>query len=388
MRFIHTSKNRVAELTAFTDTTGWENVLVVIKATFSIPENGKMPQPLPPQALAMKDDFYGEPGLSAPAYENDFASHKARCDVLFKAQAHAPQGRPTQHMDVAVQVGSMAKALHVVGNRRWEKDVWLVRHSDPEAFTSMPLHYGRAFGGSVRYTEDDITLFDTCAANPVGSGYSKHTAYATVHGMALPNLEVSGRPLRHPDDVYPVVALSPVARNFYPRYTFAGTYDQRWRDEKAPFLPEDFDARYFQSAPDDQQIPYPMGGEEVRLINMMPGREDVQFSLPPLRGVLVRVLDQHLHIREVEAMPDTLYFEPDEARFSVVWRTSLKLGHKGLHEVRFAVAGDICPVWWEAITAGEVGCLGCDMFCADNVPQACPHKEGFPAQRPAEKEGA
>lgn len=386
MRFIHASKTYVSELTSFTDTAGWENVLVVSKGTFSIPENGKTPQPLSPQALAMKDDFYGEPGLSAPAYENDFASRKARCDVLFKAQAHAPQGRPVKHLDVAVQVGTMAKAIHVVGNRRWEKDVLLVRHSEPEAFTTMPLHYGRAFGGSVTYTEDGKTLYDTYAANPVGVGYSKHTAFATLHGMALPNLEMSGRPLRRSDETYPAVALSPVARNFYPRYTFAGTYDQRWKDETAPFLPADFDARFFQCAPDDQQIAYPVGGEEVRLVNMMPGRVDVQFNLPPLGGMVVRVLDQNLQVTEIEAMPDILYFEPDEARFSVVWRAGMRLGHKGLHGVRMAVSGDICPMWWEAAMTGEAGCSGCGIFSADNVPQGCPHKEGFPAQRSAERE--
>ena len=39
-----------------------------------------------------------------------------------------------------------------------------------------------------------------------------------------------------------------------PRLTYAGTYDQTWIDDVFPFLPADFDVRYYQAAPEDQQI--------------------------------------------------------------------------------------------------------------------------------------
>ncbi|MCK7582586.1 MAG: DUF2169 domain-containing protein [Chromatiales bacterium] len=44
--------------------------------------------------LVMADTFTGEPGLSAPVYEVDFAPRKHRCDVLLVGSAHAPGGRP------------------------------------------------------------------------------------------------------------------------------------------------------------------------------------------------------------------------------------------------------------------------------------------------------
>lgn len=382
MRFVHADHLIAAEVTAFTDKTGWEHVLVVMKATFSIPEDGGTPQPLPPQPLAMKDDFDGDPGLSAPMYENDFASRKELCDVLFRAHAHAPDGKPVKSLNVAVQVGQMTKAIHVVGNRTWEKDLLLIRHSEPEPFKTMPLHYGRAFGGCAPYEEDGEMRQEGYLPNPVGTGFSKRKEYAVLHGMALPNLEVPGQPLTRPDTEYPAVALSPTARNFYPRYTYAGTYDERWKNEIAPFLPADFDERYFQCAPEDQQIPYPCGGEDVCLVNVVPNRPEVRFRLPELGGRMVRVLGQDLQVTELVAMPDTLFFEPDEDRFSVVWRASLRLGHKGLHEVRMAVAGNICSDWWDAAKSGEVGCAGCEAFSETSPPAGCPHREGFPAQRP------
>ena len=36
--------------------------------------------------------------------------------------------------------------------------------------------------------------------------------------------------------------------------SYAGTYDQNWLDNVFPFLPADFDERYYQAAPEDQQI--------------------------------------------------------------------------------------------------------------------------------------
>ena len=45
------------------------------------------------------------------------------------------------------------------------------------------------------------------------------------------------------------MAFGPVGRSWQPRIRWAGTYDQKWMDEKFPFLPEDFDERYYQCRP-------------------------------------------------------------------------------------------------------------------------------------------
>jgi len=64
-----------------------------------------------------------------------------------------------------------------------------------------------------------------------------------------------------------------------PRFNSAGTYDQRWEEQRAPYLPDDFDERFYQSAPEDQQIPYLQGRERVVLVNLSP-QELVMFTLP------------------------------------------------------------------------------------------------------------
>jgi hypothetical protein len=62
---------------------GRELLVVAVKGTFVIPQNGKEPIRAAEQVpLFEADIFTGEPGFSAPLYESDYAPHKPRCDVL------------------------------------------------------------------------------------------------------------------------------------------------------------------------------------------------------------------------------------------------------------------------------------------------------------------
>ena len=63
---------------------------------------------------------------------------------------------------------------------------------------------------------------------------------------------------------------------------------------------------------------YPCGGEQVVLRNMMLGRADVRFALPKLDGMQVRALRNDYSSETLAAVVDTLYFEPEEQRFSAV----------------------------------------------------------------------
>ena len=382
MRFVNMLLHTAAQPTSFFSKEGGEHLLVVLKATYGIPPSEDMPCPvLAPIPLAVKDVYAGEPGFSAPLYENDFAARKAQCDVVFNANAYAPSGRPVKELDVLARVGSMCKHLRVVGNRRWEKDLFIIRSSRPQPFTSMPLHYGYAFGGTV-LRDDGIKESDSLPANPVGTGYSGRSVCAEIHGMPLPNLERPNKPLRRPDEhTCAPIALSAIGRNFFPRYTYAGTYDKQWQAAKAPFLPDDFDEHFFQCAPEDQRIDFPQGGEEVQLRHLSPDRPEIRFHLPPLGKIPINILRFDLSIETVQALPDTLYFEPDACRFSVVWRGSAAVGHKGLREVRLCTVGALCHQWLKAVQAGSTGCDGCPDAAGEYTPPDCPANIGISPQK-------
>jgi hypothetical protein len=302
------SKHLVADMAVALDVSGREHLVVVAKATWSIPEPGQRPRPLKPEPLVMSDQFYGEPGESALRYGSDFARFKPQCDVIFDACAHAPGGKPVKQMEVSVQVGSMKKTVRVHGPRKWQRTLGVTRMGETEPFTRMPLHYGYAFGGKRGYEKDEQTLAEACLHNPSGIGYAGSKTASQMHGAPAPSLEDPKKAVSKPDGSYIPCALSPLARHWSPRRELGGTYDEKWREGVFPLLPADFDEAYHQVAPVDQRLAYPSGGEEIMLKGVMSAFNVISFRLPqfPL----------HLHaLRKDESSisalmyVDTLFFE-------------------------------------------------------------------------------
>src|SRR4051794_12615314 len=115
MEFINATRMQ-AGYTMGLEPSGRELLIVVVKGTFVLPKNGEPvrlhDEQLP---LVMADTFTGEPGLSAPVYEVDFAPRKKRCDVLLNGSAYAPGGKPTSRVPVGLRVGAMTKTFDVLG---------------------------------------------------------------------------------------------------------------------------------------------------------------------------------------------------------------------------------------------------------------------------------
>ncbi|HGV0302609.1 TPA: DUF2169 domain-containing protein [Citrobacter freundii] len=366
MEIVNGARHTVADIATVLDKTGQEYLVVVIKATYRIPANNMAPRPLvPPQPLSMNDIFVGKPGLSAPLYEADFVRYKAKCDVLFNATAYVPQGKAVAELNVFVKVGTMQKSIHIIGNRQWKINA-PHNSTEPELFTEMPLHYGHAFGGIRTWQENNETKIDVFEQNLVGTGYN---ATASLDDeINLPNLEIISNPIIRTDEKYEPIALSAIARNWLPRRIHAGTYDEHWRKEVFPFLPTDFDERYFQCAPIDQQIQYPQGGEEVILKNIMKEREEVRFNLPRLDNIPVKILTSDYEVHTPPVVVDTLYFEPDKASFSVVWRTSIPVKQR-IQDFQTIAIGHVCKNWWDTRATGGSICSGCaDDPALENYP--------------------
>gem|GEM_PF-4352430 len=95
-----------------------------------------------------------------------------------------------------------------------------------------------------------------------------------------------------------------------PRASYGGTYDEKWEKTQNPFLPKDFDIKYYQHAPEDQQIKgYLKGGEQVNLKNLHPDG-DLTFKLPKLRINCLTVIDK----TDIEHRPNlhTVITNPDD----------------------------------------------------------------------------
>jgi|SRR5580704_4917960 hypothetical protein len=329
---------------------GHEFLVVTVKGTFRLPGNGGEPQLAEEQLpLVEADVFTGEPGFSAPLYETDYVPVKPRCDVLLNGSAHAPGARPAKRVTVSLQVGSFSKSFDVVGNRVWIAAMLGVVASAPEPFVLMPISYDRAFGG-IDIAHPDPAKHRYYESNHAGVGFHQETRREFIDGTPLPNTEEPGHPVNEPRGSYRPMAFGPIGRAWLPRFKLAGTYDQNWIDNIFPFLPPDFDDRYYQSAPADQQMDYPQGGEEVVLVNLTP-EGHTSFSLPQLNMPVVFYL-KHAENNEMQAVVDTIVIEPDLQRFTLTWRSSLPL-RKNIFEVEQVLVGEMPRSWYRARELGK-----------------------------------
>jgi hypothetical protein len=323
---------------------GRELLVVVIKGTFVLPKLGEAvllaDEQLP---LIMADTFSGEPGFSAPLQEIDFAPRKHRCDVLLTGHARAPAGKQVARMRAGLRVGPMEKVFDVVGDRVWQAGLTGITDSEPMPFTEMPVSYDRAFGGADRYSEDE-SEHDAYLPNPVGRGWHKHLKNAWVDGTSLPNIEAIGEGVSFPSDKRTPVALGPLGRGWPQRARYAGTYDDAWLADVFPFLPADFDERYYQAAPEDQQVPAPKAPMDVVLTGFTADGPR-QFALPHFEAP-VHVFPKRGEREDYVATLDTIVFEPDLERFTMSWRVARPL-KKSMHEIAQVVAGAKGRQWWQ-----------------------------------------
>ena len=327
---------------------GREMLIVVIKQTYMLPLSGELPISAPEQMpLVEADRFSGEPGLSAPSFETDYAHRKGACDVVLLGSAYAPEGEPIDDIPVGLRVGAMLKEFRVVGNRAWYKGRFGIAATQAQLFNVMPLSYDVAFGGTDRTYEAQGQV-DTYLPNPVGRGYWRNLEQ--IDSQPLPNTEELNRIIDDPTGDFRPMAFSPIGRNWSPRLGFAGTYDQQWMENEAPFWPQDFDYRYFQSVPADQFIPYPQGGEQVTLRNLtLDGYRE--FQLPRQQQSITFIQHQGRDIT-LRANVDTLVLEPDKSRFTLTWRANLPLG-KSPFDVRETIVGEMSRGWHRARLGGK-----------------------------------
>ena len=334
MQIVANTSTMPAGVTVVTDKHGHDWCIVVVKGTFVTDDRGAMRLAREQRPLVYVDEHYGDPEKSAIRYESEFAPIKPATDVLVVGKAVAPRGEATARLAVRLEVQGRTKDVHVVGERRWVRAAGGLVASDPVPFREMPLTFDRAFGG----TDDSRgpTQAESERRNLAGVGFHPHRSARELDGQPLPNLEHPQHPIAGPRDRPPPVGLGVVGRAWLPRVSHAGTYDTRWRDEVCPLLPADFDDRYFQSAPADQQLPLFRGGELIRCVHMATDPV-VQYVIPALQ-VPVRFRFPDRDVDELGRL-DTVILEPHDRLALLLWRARVRLPKK-LHSLREILVGE------------------------------------------------
>ncbi|MCG8333292.1 MAG: DUF2169 domain-containing protein [Proteobacteria bacterium] len=295
---------------------------VAVKGTYDISEIGELRIADEQPEVLTDPEYRDQEDNSSIIYPGDLdAQFKDKVDLLLNAHAYAPHGNTVKEIDVGVKIGSWAKQLKVVGDRRWDTSMGIMFQTDPVPFEKLPIIYENAFGG-IDNSKEELSLF---LDNPIGRGYANSRSDRV--GQKLPNVEYLDSPTKNKKPKNNKVAgFGPLCSHWAPRLNYGGTYDEKWQEERSPLFPLDFDPRFYQYAPEDQQIQAIYGGEIVTLLNLTSYAGLFEFKLPTVELEFFTKFKNDVITHK--ATLHTIIIEPDNPRLQMVWNTSIPCANK------------------------------------------------------------
>jgi hypothetical protein len=316
-----------ANMTIFPNELGIETLYLIVKASFYIGDKWTLLEDQLPPVEA--DVYYGEPETSSLKYASDYHVGKPSTDIIMNGLACAPGNEEVTKLDVSLQVDSLRKTVQVYGNREWQNGLI----SNPQPFVTMPLVYEKAFGGS-HFIDGELDSADQ--RNPLGLGYAGSRNVSEMNGVQLPNLEDPAHLILSHEDKPTPACFGYIPPGWEPRVKFVGTYDDVWQNQRAPYLPEDFDNRFLNMAhPDLVSSSYLQGGESVSIYGMHPDGE-MKFNLPVVNIHSSVNIGNEEHSTKLNL--ETVLLEPNQIRLSMVWRAAYPCDKKALKIKKVKVA--------------------------------------------------
>jgi hypothetical protein len=314
----------VAAQTVFLDKSAAENLVVALKCTFVISERGELTIADEQDPIHPADEFHGDPLKTSIKHESEMSPPKPATDAFLVGSARA-QRPGTRSMEVRFRAGDREKIALVIGNRYWQRGVGGASPSEPEPFESIPLVWENSFGGQ-DLTPENPSHYGAESRNPVGRGFRAKNSRAPWEGEMLPNIENPAEYLQSFGQQVTPVGFGPIGRNWQPRVSYAGTYDQKWMEEQMPLLPGDFDDRFHSAAAPDMVMPgYLAAGAWIDVTGCTPAGR-VYFQLPqiePHARVLVAG-EQH----DVPLRCNSVTVDTDRMRLVLLWKGMLQIHRK------------------------------------------------------------
>jgi hypothetical protein len=292
---------------------GKETLLIVVRASFSF-EKGRPVVAEKQLPVQLADEYRGEPEVSSIARPMDLAPEKPGTDILVEGFAYAQRDARTSAL-VVLQLGSIEKAIRVVGDRTWRRGLRGVRPSAPKPFVKLPVIYERTFGGTDASNPEAPEWLDR---NPVGLSFRSKKSKLPLVGTPVPNQEDPERPFKAPDASYLPRSLGAIAPHWSPRAKLGGTFDDTWRKNRMPMLPSDFNTKFYQAVPSDQVLPGYLYGKEIVKISGMRPEGVFSFSIPTVNIELL--VDVGEGEEPLACRCDTLSVDCEGPCFSLVFR--------------------------------------------------------------------
>lgn len=245
-------------------------------------------------------------------YPTDFSPPKPHPEIIVVGACVSP--KPVTMLPVRVMLGRWSKTVYVFGDRTWVTGLLRTKPSEPQPFTSMPLSWTNAIGGT------------RGATNPVGRPAASDP---------LPNLELPTALIASPHDHPPPANFGPINTQWPDRQTRMGTYDRDWLATRWPGPPADFDPEFFNAAPADQWLPTPLVGNEPLEFDFL--HPHTPRWIGTLPGWRVTAQIQRIDANSPDDVPmtlDTVFFDTTTHRLSLTWHGIAPVADDFLGDVR------------------------------------------------------
>lgn len=191
---------------------------MLLKRTYQVDATGHCELADPDEQDMLTQHFVLAHALPAPLVapvlvDNDAGAFRAATDLVVQGAARS-YGRTIDRTTVAVAFGDFRREIHVWGDRQAEWKDGKLRFSLPEPFESMPIGYGRAYGGYDSYalrqwSDPEFEAMEQgrpeyqlgratpfhYGRNPAGRGFLIEATSASVSEVLVPNLEFPFDPI-------------------------------------------------------------------------------------------------------------------------------------------------------------------------------------------------
>lgn len=290
----------------------------LMKGTFEIDtKNEILIESKEQSPIEVSDRFRGDPAWTSLEYESDLAPFKPATDICVIGKAYSPKGLPAKSWLCGIEVGALKKSVRVTGPRFWKKEEnesWSL--TDPDPCTEVELSFENAYGGGFQTEDGPITYEE----NPSGKGFIHVDHQDEITTLPAPQIEDVDEPIAAFDEQYAPQSFFPVAKAWLPRRDRAGTYDEKWRKNKYPNLPNDFDYRFYNCASEGMVYPgFLKGNEHIILEHMNPKKENIQFQLPE-KYFLTECRRADGEIEHPLMALDTLFIDTEKYMVLILWR--------------------------------------------------------------------
>jgi len=261
----------------------------------------------------------------------DLGMPKPRGEVLIYGKFFSPNGRPVQGGKVGIKLAGIDKTLYVFGDRYWKRGAGAaVPMTDPETITVMDISYENAFGGP------------GFPQNPLGKGMDPVTTESGKDLVLLPNVEDPKRLITSTRDKPEPVCFAPLDHTWPQRFSKAGTFDEKWLNERFPGLAEDLDWTFYNTAPTDQQINgFFEGNESFEIEGMHPQKTHLAAKLPEIRSrcFINHDMEGQVVFKEIKLRPDTVWLFPHAEKGIVTCRGTIEVATDDAEDVTHLLIG-------------------------------------------------